>query len=262
MNALQKLLTGGQVVAYYPALARAVGGIAPALFLQQIAHWSGYSKDGWVFRTVEQLEEELAMSHKVQATSRRKLVDGGFLEEKRRGQNRLHYKIKWDKVEAALHTLPTGNSKPDQRETLNCPKGDSINKSIDKTEDNISPEGGADAPAKVPEDHTGKLIDDLKEIGVCLDRDEIEKISGNFGALKNAGVGHGELVRVRQRMVSEWPRIQLSPQRALDDIRGHRNGNGAKPAKNGNAKTPDIDTGSNTAEANARRKEGYEYLFN
>lgn len=111
MSALRTMLSGGQVVAYYPALARAVGGIAPALFLQQIAHWESEDGDGWVFRTQEELEAELAMSPKVQGTCRKHLVDGEFIIEERRARNRLHYQIQWEKVEAALEDVGVSTRK-------------------------------------------------------------------------------------------------------------------------------------------------------
>lgn len=82
--------------------------------------------------------------------------------------------------------------------------------------------------SKSPEDHVGKLIDDLEEMDVHLDRDQVRKIAGNFGKLKTKGISHTELVRARQRMVSEWPRIQLSPQQAHADLAGD-----SKSGKNG-----------------------------
>lgn len=86
-----------------------------------------------------------------------------------------------------------------------------------------SPEGASAAKKpKSQNDHTGKLIDDLEELGYFLDKDQVTQISGNFGALKRKGATHEMLVRTRQRMVSEWPRIQLSPQRAYADLKGEQ----------------------------------------
>lgn len=139
MSALKNLLAGGQAVAYYPALARAVGGIAPALFVQQVAHWQGYSEDGWMYRTQEELEHELAMSVKVQQRCRKDLVDAGILEEQRRQPNaRLYYRVNWHNLELALNSIPSGQSKPPNGTVSTSPKGHSNNKSKDKSKDKNS----------------------------------------------------------------------------------------------------------------------------
>lgn len=99
----------------------------------------------------------------------------------------------------------------------------SKNQSTSTEEDSLQssssvPESGKTKKQKSPEDHTGKLVDDLEEINAFLDRRQIKAYSGNFGRLKEKGVSHSEIVRCRQRIVSEWHRIQLSPQAAHSDL--------------------------------------------
>jgi hypothetical protein len=162
MSALRKLL-GRRAVAYYPELARALGGIAPALFLQQIAHWEASSNDGWVFRTQEELEAELAMSPKAQRSCRDVLVAGGFLKEERRAKNRLHYRVDWAKVEAAVQSVPPGRSRVSHRAGLDVPDGHNSLKRVSKeSKDKNSPRGAGDRPAKIM---TSLTVERTKEVG-------------------------------------------------------------------------------------------------
>jgi hypothetical protein len=92
-----------QVVAYRPAMARALGGVNCALFLQQIAFRAkdlipeepGYS--AWVYKTRSKMERETALGRYEQETARRKLGALDVLEEELRGvPARMHYRIRWD----------------------------------------------------------------------------------------------------------------------------------------------------------------------
>ena len=180
MSAIRKLLQGGQAVAYYPQLARAVGGIAPALFLQQIAHWEGKSNDGWVFRTTDELEEELAMSYKVQANCRKHLIEGGFLEEDRRAKNRLHYRIDWDKIEAALQSCPKGKSRVAQSASPELPKGKVSLKRVskeNKEEENVranalSGKPQSAKPVSLEKYHTDRIYQAMRESGNRLSNEQ------------------------------------------------------------------------------------------
>lgn len=133
----------------------------------------------------------------------------------------------------------------------------------------VSPEG-ADAAGQTAEnqksnqkqksknDHTGKLIDDLEELGFYLDRDEIVKLSGNFGALKKKGVSHEEMVRVRMHMVAEWPRYPMTPQKALTDIR--REGRGSVPNNVTQIRSRKVDEEPETEAERRHRREDAERL--
>lgn len=168
MSALRRMLSG-KAVAYHPPLARALGGIAPALFFQQLAHWQGNDETRWVFRTQEELEEELAMSPKVQATCRRHLLDGGFIEEERRAKNRLHYRPVWENVEAALETLPSGRSSVSHRAGTELPNGqNSLNESKNKSKEPSSPKGSDEpdgsANGSATKDRITLLVDRCREM--------------------------------------------------------------------------------------------------
>lgn len=160
MSAVKAMMVS-RPVAYYPELARAVGGIAPALFFQQIAHWQGRNADGWVFRTQEELEEELAMSPKVQAAAREHLVKRGLLEEKRDGMpRRLYYRPVWDNLESVLQTCHREGTDSPDGQVQTSPKVETTLKSIDESKEPSSPKG-ASAPTK---DRITLLVDRCREV--------------------------------------------------------------------------------------------------
>lgn len=67
-----------------------------------------------------------------------------------------------------------------------------------------------------------KLVSDLEAQDAFLDEEQRGKYGINFKALITKGVDAGELEEIRRRIVSEWSRIELSPQMALSDLRGGR----------------------------------------
>jgi hypothetical protein len=227
MSALKALLSS-RPVAYYPELARAVGGIAPALFFQQIAHWQGGDESRWVFRTQEELEEELAMSPKVQATCRKHLVDGGFIEEERRAKNRLHYRPVWEKVEAALQTIPSGNSRPAQPESLDLPnRRNSLNKSKNES---ITPTGETASPASTKSWDTYSTGEKQKHLIAYLHQrlDERgldtptpgykQRLSGELRTFINRERSKADLLFALDHIVARWRDKKLELWQAVDDM--------------------------------------------
>lgn len=98
-RALFKASLSERVVSFRADLARAVGGINEALFLQQIIYWSDRSADGWVYRTQPQIEEETTLSDYQQKAVRNRLVKLGVLIEERRGTHgKLHYLVDWSRL--------------------------------------------------------------------------------------------------------------------------------------------------------------------
>lgn len=92
-------------VAYHPILAKVVGSVTAALFLSQLAYWSdkGFDKDGWIYKTEAEMEDETGLSRKEQETARKALVWCGVLKEERRGiPARMWYLIDWDALTALL----------------------------------------------------------------------------------------------------------------------------------------------------------------
>jgi len=91
----------GRPVAYYPKLAQAFGGVKEAIFLCQMLYWYGKQKDkdGWIYKTQEEIKEETGLSRYEQENARKNLRRLGILQEKFKGiPRRLYFKINLDKV--------------------------------------------------------------------------------------------------------------------------------------------------------------------
>lgn len=117
-------------VAYYPRLAKAVGGVKCAVLLSQLLYWNGdesvtKEKDGWFFKSVDELEAETGLEKWEQATARKELTDRGLIESVLKGWPRKwFYRVaSFEKLGEALIgdvSLPTGNvanGKRSQHET-------------------------------------------------------------------------------------------------------------------------------------------------
>lgn len=90
MSALDKLFGRGNVV-YHIAVVEAMDSVAAAIFAEQIAFWQDRSDDGWVFRTVQEIQEYTGLKKKAQQSARKALLDSGVLQEENRGMPRRNY---------------------------------------------------------------------------------------------------------------------------------------------------------------------------
>lgn len=84
-------------IAFYPQLAKILGDIESAIYYQQILYWAdkGKRKDGFIYKTKEELEAETTLTRDQQDRVRKNLVKLGWLEVKNmraNGHNTLHYK--------------------------------------------------------------------------------------------------------------------------------------------------------------------------
>ncbi len=99
MKAIGELLK--RPVAYQPILAKAFGSVKLALLWSQIYYWSDKTKnkEGWVYKTREDLFEETGLSRKEQETARDLGIELGVLESKRMGQPcTVHFRVDLDKT--------------------------------------------------------------------------------------------------------------------------------------------------------------------
>ncbi len=108
-------------VVLYPQLSISLGGVGEALFFQQLYYWRdrGTRKDGWIYKTKAEIEEETTLSIKQQDRIRKKLEAMGILQTKLirvNGSPTLHYKLDIEKVQKII-------SQYTQREHSNIPKG-------------------------------------------------------------------------------------------------------------------------------------------
>lgn len=97
---------GCRPVAYWPALARRVGGVKAAVMLSQLLYWNGdktVQERGWILKSVEDLETETGLNKLEQQTARRILQNSGILVCKLHGVPRIwHYQVDTDRLSDIL----------------------------------------------------------------------------------------------------------------------------------------------------------------
>lgn len=96
---LSELIKGlGNPVAYFPELARCLGDVNDCIILSQLIYWSDKgNKDGWFYKSADELEKETAINYYQQLKSRKRLKKLGILkEEHRRLEHRIYFKINVD----------------------------------------------------------------------------------------------------------------------------------------------------------------------
>lgn len=95
---------GARPIAYHPAFARA-WGVKAAILLGQLIYWHGKqaNQDGWIRKTVAEIDEETALSEYEQETARGVLVKAGAVQYRRMGVPAMpHYRINHDAILDAL----------------------------------------------------------------------------------------------------------------------------------------------------------------
>lgn len=104
-----RLLLAERQVAFRPILARIGGGVTAGLLLSQLCYWSERTRpeaEGWIYKTMADLEGETAMGRHEQDTARHLLSERGLIEEDLRGVPPIrHFRIVWDRLDAALLEL-------------------------------------------------------------------------------------------------------------------------------------------------------------
>ncbi len=104
-------LIGGRVVAYYPMLARRIGGVKAAVMLSQLLYWMGdktvRERDGhWIYKSVEQMEEETGLTTLEQQTARKVLTRYGIINAELRGVPRIwRYQVLMDRLAEILLSI-------------------------------------------------------------------------------------------------------------------------------------------------------------
>ncbi|MBC8730006.1 hypothetical protein [Paraburkholderia sp. UCT2] len=102
----------GQPVAFYPSLAKHVGGVKAAALLCQIAHWQEDADHPLgVHRTAEDIERELGLTYEEQRSARKALRKAGVLiETERRLEHRIFFRIDVVTLQTLLTSLREGRS--------------------------------------------------------------------------------------------------------------------------------------------------------
>ena len=92
-------------IAFYPQLAKALGGIEEAIFIQQLYYWSDKSKnkEGWIYKSKKEWEDETTLTKYQQDRIVKKLKNKKIIEVKLKGvPATLHYKLNIQMLQKAI----------------------------------------------------------------------------------------------------------------------------------------------------------------
>jgi len=98
----------GRPVAFYPGLRKITGSATATILLCQFLYWVGKqaNKDGWLYKTVFEIENETSLSYEEQRTARKKLVNAGLLVEKyRKIDHEMWYRVEIDVLDELWSAL-------------------------------------------------------------------------------------------------------------------------------------------------------------
>ncbi|RKW32898.1 MAG: DNA replication protein [Kingella sp. (in: b-proteobacteria)] len=99
MNYFEAMKSLGKPIAYYPKLAKSLGGARCSLLFGQLLFWQDKTDNPLgVYKTVAELEEETGLSEDEQETACKKLIKLGVLTKTyKRLQHRMYYKLNAEK---------------------------------------------------------------------------------------------------------------------------------------------------------------------
>ena len=119
-----------RVIAFHPVLAKVFGDIATAIYVQQLYYWSdkGEREDGYIYKTIKEIEEETTLTYKQQKRIRERLAKMGVLEIKKepvKVSPVYLYKLNVEKLQELISAFESKNDeKPhEQKKELKLPKG-------------------------------------------------------------------------------------------------------------------------------------------
>ena len=101
----------GKPIAYYPQLAKPLGGVNASLLFGHFFYWKdkGCSELG-VYRTADEIEVETGLSRDEQRTARKKLRERGVLiETEKRIEHRIYYKLDLDRFDEIISQSGSGD---------------------------------------------------------------------------------------------------------------------------------------------------------
>lgn len=131
MRATDWLKTSGNVIAYYPKLAKPLGSVNAAILFGQLFYWQDKAtSELGVYKTQEEIENETGLSRREQESARKNMRDRGILiETHKRLEHRLYFKLDLDKFNEMMEEYAAvsqcnnappangGNSQPRMAET-------------------------------------------------------------------------------------------------------------------------------------------------
>lgn len=110
----------GRPVAFYPKLKKVTGSTTATILLCQFLYWSDKTKDGWIWKTSSQIEEETGLTENEQRTARRKLEQLGILKSQyMRLEHMIRFRVDTEKLNnlwEQAYTLEEKTTKENSKE--------------------------------------------------------------------------------------------------------------------------------------------------
>ena len=128
----KQALQGGRTIAVYKCLVDAAGSIKAAVFLSQLVYWTRHGvavveRDGWIFKSIAEMEDETGLSKREQGTCKQKLLERNLIEIRRFGFGaRLEMRVNLPSLAAAVYAA---NGRPP--ENIGHPGEDTIGTLMD-----------------------------------------------------------------------------------------------------------------------------------
>lgn len=87
----------GRPIAVYPGLRKLTKSLSATVLLCQFLFWTDKTKDGWFYKSAEELGLETSLSYEEQKAARAKLRELDVIEEEyRRSEHKLYFRVKKD----------------------------------------------------------------------------------------------------------------------------------------------------------------------
>jgi len=170
----------GRPIAYYPSLRIITGSTPATILLCQFIYWRGKESDpnGWLYKSLDDIEDETGLSHNEQKTAREKLKKAGLLQEH---YARIDHQL-WFRVDLDRLNQEWGKLKSDFPESGNPAFGKatfpfSLNSNTETTQEITTPKGKAKVQtSKGTDDIAYELFKALSDAGIKISRDKFKKI--------------------------------------------------------------------------------------
>ena len=131
----------GRPVAFYPGLKRVTKSTTATILLCQFIYWigKGEAKDGSVYKTSKELEDETGLTYEEQKTARARLKEIGLLTEKyARLDHTVYFKIDTNKLDALWASSQCHDGEQAIDTMANTALTDSLNSNTETTSKNTT----------------------------------------------------------------------------------------------------------------------------
>jgi hypothetical protein len=161
----------GRPIAFYPGLKKITKSTTATILLCQFIYWigKGEAKDGSVYKTSKELEDETGLTYEEQKTARARLKEIGLLTEKyARLDHTVYFKIDTNKLDALWASSQCHDGEQAIDTMANTALTDSLNSNTETTSKNTTEiilpakNAGKPEPIRVPCDGDG-IPDDWKD---------------------------------------------------------------------------------------------------